>query len=444
MKPNLLIYAHYYHPDVASTGQILKELAEGMLNDFHITVICVVPSYSGVVATEYKNKKYYFENISGVDVIRVRVPEFDKTRKISRVKNILAYFFRAMWVTGKVKDVDYVYSISQPPILGGLLGVWGKWMKGAKYIYNIQDFNPEQIMATGYSKNKMILNLMLWLDKFSCKHADKVIVVGRDMVETLKKRFEGRKIPKYAFINNWIDEKEIYPLELTDSRVAGFRKDYGLENKFVFMYSGNLGLYYDLENLMGVIKRFPQGTKTADGRDVVFAFVGDGSIRDKMILYKEKNHMGNVIFIPYQDKADLNYSLNAADVHWCVSAKGIKGVSVPSKLYGEIATGKPVLGVMESGAEARLIMEETQCGYVCEPGEYEHVERHIRWFIDHAGNEEMGAMGRRGRDLLEMNLTKDVSVKKYIEKILSSGGHYEVSEQKSEKQILAKQVNSNE
>lgn len=41
-KKNLLIYAHYYIPDTASTGQILRELAEGMLDRFNITVICVV------------------------------------------------------------------------------------------------------------------------------------------------------------------------------------------------------------------------------------------------------------------------------------------------------------------------------------------------------------------------------------------------------------------
>ena len=48
-KKNLLIYAHYYIPDTASTGQILRELAEGMLDEFNITVICVVPSYLGTI-----------------------------------------------------------------------------------------------------------------------------------------------------------------------------------------------------------------------------------------------------------------------------------------------------------------------------------------------------------------------------------------------------------
>ena len=65
-KNNLLIYAHYYIPDAASTGQILRELAEGILDKFQVTVICVVPSYSGVVEEKYKIKKYYEEEIKGV------------------------------------------------------------------------------------------------------------------------------------------------------------------------------------------------------------------------------------------------------------------------------------------------------------------------------------------------------------------------------------------
>lgn len=95
-KKNLLIYAHYYIPDTASTGQILRELAEGMLDKFNITVICVVPSYLGIIEDKYKTQKYYEEEINGVKVLRIRVPEFSKTNKKSRVKNIVSYFFGAM------------------------------------------------------------------------------------------------------------------------------------------------------------------------------------------------------------------------------------------------------------------------------------------------------------------------------------------------------------
>ncbi|MEH7095602.1 glycosyltransferase family 4 protein [Neobacillus vireti] len=418
-KRKLLIYAHYYIPDVASTGQILKELVEGMLHAFDITVICVVPSYTGKVAEEYKTKLFYKEEINGIKIIRIRVPEFSKSNKISRIRNILAYFFGSMLATFQVGKMDYVYSISQPPILGGLIGVWGKWIKHAKYIYNIQDFNPEQTMAVGYSKNKFILKAMMFFDKFSCKSADKVIVVGRDMVETLKDRFKNKNVPNHAFINNWIDENKIYPLEKSNLQVVGFKKRYALDNKYVIMYSGNIGLYYDLENIINVIKKFPPGTRTADGREVVFAFIGAGSIKDKLVSFKEKNNMHNVVFIPYQDKDDLIYSLNAGDVHWCVNAKGIKGVSVPSKFYGCVGAGKPVIGVLEEGSEARLLIEEIGCGLVCEPGDYKSIERIIGQFLK-INAEEHKTMGMAGRDYLIRNLTKDVSVCKYVRAIQES------------------------
>lgn len=418
MKKKLLIYAHYYIPDAASTGQILRELAEGISGSFDVTVICVVPSYLGTIEDKYKTKMFYRENINGVNILRIRVPEFSKTNTPSRIKNILTYFFGAMVATFKVGKQDYVFSISQPPILGGLLGVWGKWVKHAKYIYNIQDFNPEQVLAVEFSKNKLVTNLMMVLDKFSCRQSDLIITVGRDLVQTVHNRFKGKKEPKTVMINNWIDEKEVYPVSPEHPQVIKFKEKYGIINKFVIMYSGNIGFYYDLENIIKVIKEFKPGTTTSDGREVVFAFVGAGSVLDKLKAYKEENQMDNVVFIPYQDKADLVYSLNSGDVHWCVNAKGIKGVSCPSKYYGLAAAGKAVLGVLEEGSEVRCLIEETEGGLCCNPGDYKQIKRNIQWFLDHSESKEITQMGNRAREYLLANLTRERSIKKYEKEIL--------------------------
>lgn len=411
-KKNLLIYAHYYYPDVASTGQILTELAEGLKESFHTTVICTVPSYTGKVSQYYRKHKYYYENINGVDVLRIRVPEFRKNFAPSRIVNIVSYFFSAVAATFRVERQDYVFTISQPPVLGGLLGVIGKHLKKAKLIYNIQDFNPEQVKAVEFTGNKLILNAMMLMDKHSCKAADKVIVVGRDMVDTLRHRF-GKKMVPYAYINNWIDEKEIYPLPEGNAGVRKFRKRYGLDNRFVMMYSGNIGLYYDLPNLLKLIAQFQQE------KEVVFAFIGEGSVLEELKEYQQKHQLENVVFIPYQEKKDLIYSLNAGDVHFVMNAKGIKGVSVPSKLYGVMAAGKPVLGILEEGAEARLIVEEAQCGRVVSPEDYEAIRNLIREFIQKRNSEELACMGEKGRNYLVRHLTKDVSIKKYRDEILS-------------------------
>lgn len=410
-RKNLLIYAHYYYPDVASTGQILTELAEGLNDTFHTTVICTVPSYTGKISQYYRKHKYYYENINGVDVLRIRVPEFRKSFALSRIFNILSYFFSAVFATFRVEHQDYIFTISQPPILGGMLGVIGKHIKKAKLIYNIQDFNPEQVMAVDFTHNKLVLSIMMLLDKYSCQQANKVIIVGRDMIETLQKRFQ--KMVPYAYINNWINEKEIYPLPEDNARVLKFKRKYGLENKFVIMYSGNIGLYYDLLNILKTIEKF---TET---EDVIFAFIGEGSVLEELRTYKEAHHLSNVVFIPYQPKSELIYSLNAGDVHFVVNAKGIKGVSVPSKLYGVMAVGKPVLGIMEEGAEARLIVEEAKCGMSVKPGDYSAIEDLIRKYIGLRDSRELKNMGEMGRKFLTEHLTKEVSIDKYRDEILS-------------------------
>ena len=218
-------------------------------------------------------------------------------------------------------------------------------------------------------------------------------------------------------INNWIDEKAVYPLPSDDKQVKAFKQKYGINDKFVIMYSGNIGLYYDLENLIKVIEQFPAGTKTKDGRETVFAFVGDGSVLNKLEAYKEHHDMKNVVFIPYQEKNDLIYSLNAGDVHWCVNAKGIKGVSCPSKAYGIMAAGKPILGVLEDATEVRGLIERSECGKCCSPGDYTGAADLIRWYIDNAGTDEVSRMGASGRAYLEKHLKTSVSIDKYIKAI---------------------------
>ena len=410
MKERLLVYAHYFYPDVASTGQILTELCEGLQEDFDITVIAVVPSYGGKVDARYKSKMLNKEKYQNIDVIRVRVPNFDKQNKASRIRNIFVYFFTAVYATFKAGKQDIIFSISQPPILGGMLGVIGKFIKKGKFIYNIQDFNPEQNVAVGYTKNKLILNIAMWLDKFSCKRADKVIVVGRDMVETLNDRFKDGKIPKNVFINNWIDEKVIYPLLENNEKVIAFKKKCGIENKTVIMYSGNIGLYYDLQNLIKVIGRFKER------KDVVFVFIGEGTVKKALTNYVNDCKLENVKFLPYQDKADLIYSLNAGDVHLVVNAKGIKGVSVPSKLYGVMAAGKTVFGVLDEGSEARLIVEECGCGVCIEPGKYDLIYEELKEIIDNI--DKYKTFGIRGKEYVDKYIKKDVAIEKYSKEIL--------------------------
>lgn len=404
------MYTNYFYPEVATTGQILTELAEGLTETFDVTVICEIPSYAQKIEEKYKTKRFYFEEYKGMKVIRVRVPEVNKQSKVSRVKYILSYFFNCIGATFKAGKFDLVFTVTQPPILGGLLGVIGKILTRGKLMYQIMDFNPEQTIAVNYAGNKLVLNTMMWFDKLSCRFSDVVVTLGRDMQETLYKRFKNKNVPNNVVINNWIDETKIYPLEHNEPKVAAFRKQYGLDGKFVIMTSGNIGLYYDFENLLKIMAKFK------DTKDVAFVFVGDGLVKPKLQEYATKNKLKNVVFAPFQKKEDLNYSLNAADVHIVTNALGVKGVSVPSKIYGILAVNKPIWGILEKGSEAWRIIEDSSCGILAEAANYEQMEKTLNQVIEE--RENFIVKHSTGRAYLDAHLTKKRSIDAYRNALL--------------------------
>lgn len=401
----VLFITNYFYPEVASIAQLYTELCENMMDQFQMTVVCAVPCYSGKIDASYQKKRFFYEKYQNIKIIRVHVAEFQKTNKLSRIKHIVSYFFNTILAILKAEKPDIIFTCSQPPILGGLLGVIAKRLRNGKLIYNIQDFNPEQTEAVGYSKNKFVLTAAKFLDNHSCKCSDLVITVGRDMQETLCNRFRGKKVPKNIVINNWIDESQIYPLPANQDDVLQFKKQYGLDGKFVIMYSGNIGLFYDLENMIKVIGKFKNRA------DVVFAFVGDGAVKPILMTYVTQNKIKNVTFIPYQDKSALIYSLNAADVHLVLNAKGIKGVSVPSKIYGILAVNKPIFGVLEPGSEAWNIIDKSGCGILCKAGDYVSIEKNLNDLIDR--KESFINRHSTGHAYLMERFTKDKSIERY-------------------------------
>ncbi|MEH6840653.1 glycosyltransferase family 4 protein, partial [Priestia megaterium] len=246
------------------------------------------------------------------------------------------------------------------------------------------------------------------LDMLNCRYSDCVIVVGNDMSETLKKRFKNKKIPHHVVINNWTNEAEILPLSKEDNHIQNFLNKNNLSNKFIIMYSGNIGLYYDLENIIKITKHFE------NYENLAFVFIGEGAVKQKMQLFVEENKISNVYFLPYQPKEFIKYSLNAGDVHLVGNQKGIKGVSVPSKIYGVMAAGKPILGVLEQGSEAQMLIEKSKCGVVVEPQDYEGITAQIEYLYK-LEKDKLLNLGFNGRDYLDQHLKRDISINKYRE-----------------------------
>lgn len=407
MMKKIVFVINYFHPDYASTGQLMTELCMHIKDDFEITVIAAQPGYSQDTYSGKSNEKIETEFWNDMKIIRVQLPQVNKRSKISRMKYIMQYFVLANIALLKEKNVDLIYTISQPPVLGGLIGTMGKFLKRTKHVYNIQDFNPEQAAAVNYTGGT-IHNIAKHIDKLNCSYSDHIILVGNDMKKTLENRFGKRHQLAHSVINNWTDENEIIPLSKNESYVSEFLKEHNLEGKFIIMYSGNLGLYYDLENLIKISSDFQQI------QEIHFLYIGEGASKKEMQDYVSQQNLKNVTFLPYQPKEFIKYSLNVADVHLVVNQKGIKGVSVPSKIYGVMAAGKPILGVLEQGSEAEFLISTSNSGLVSEPQDYRKFAENIKSIYE-LTQEERHAMGMRGRQYLDQHLRKELSLNKYKE-----------------------------
>lgn len=407
----LLAYSIYYSPEVASTSQLVTEIMESLATVADVTVICAVPCYTGVIPEQYSENKVYFEDRSGVEVVRVPVPPFSKDDKRSRMANIVAFWRRARRATkalrGEGRSYDVVFTLSSPPLLGGMLGRFGAKVFDAEFVYGIQDVHPEITFATGYAKGGALERLMLSVDARSCRAADLAILPGRDMVEHLDERLGGRRVPRSLYIPNWTDEDAVIPLPKDDPGVAAFRERWGLSGKTVVMYSGNIGLYYDLESVLGAAERL-RGRK-----DLSFAFVGDGALKGSLEAKARDLGLENVAFIPYQAKEDLRFSLNAADAHIVCNARGMKGLCAPSKLYGVMATNVPVVGILEEGSEAWRTIEDSGCGVLVDVGDVAGMARAFSEIADDPrGFAERHATGR---SFLEGHFSKRDAVSSYVE-----------------------------
>lgn len=403
-KPKLLFFVNYYKPDKSAMARLMTDLSKGLTEDFDVTVITSVPSYAGQIDDKYKGKRFYYENTDNLYIVRVRVSANDKSSKLKRIRHISDYFFNAIRAAKKLGKFDLVYATTAPPVLGGLLGRIGKRITKGKFLYAIQDFNPEQIEAVSYSKNELVINTLRRIDHKTCKKADALVIIGRDMQETLDRRFPDGSV-KGHYIHNWVDEDGMYPLDRNDPQVVTFKVKYGLQDKYVLMYLGNLGLYYDLIELVKIEGKFQEY------KDVVFVFVGTGAVENQMKEYVKKNNLSNIVFIPYVSGNDLLCAMNAADVHIVTNSKGIKGVSVPSKIYGIMAVNKPVIGILEPDSEVWNVIIESDIGIVCETGNYPRIENGIKYVLDN--RDEMMYKGQKCRDILLNRYSKTDSIDRY-------------------------------
>lgn len=404
----ILIISEPFYPQVAAIGQLLTDLSEDLINaGYKVKVITGNPNNIFVKNNTMPRK----ENYKGIEIIRLRNTTFSKYRMVGRIINYLTFHFLVFSRVLFYERPHLVFVLSTPPFIS-FSGLMLKIFKGSKVIYNIQDLFPDLAVELGKLKNKLFIGFLKKLSVLIVRKVDKVVVVGEYMEkkireELLKETSENNHI---ITIHNWADGDKIKVLR-GDIEDNFLRKKWGLEGKFVVLYSGNIGYLHEFDTIISAADFLAkEGLK-----EIVFVFIGEGIKKSYIEEKAREKGLNNILFFPYQPREMLTYSLGLANVSLVTLEKGFEGMVVPSKIYGILASGKPMIGVVGRDSEITGIIREGECGRVVKIGNYMALSEAI---IEYYKNpQKCYKEGMNGRKYFEKSFDRKIATKKYIKMI---------------------------
>ncbi len=294
---------------------------------------------------------------------------------------------------------NLVLCMTDPPIIGDLGVVVGRRV-GAPVLVISQDVFPEIATELDRLRNPAVIGVLRLLVGSYLRRADRIVAIG----ETMRDRLEAKGAPpeRLRVIPNWVDTSEITP----QRRDNTWAVQHDLVSRFVVMHSGNVGHAQDLDSLVRA------ATFLRDRDDLRIVIAGFGARHTQIIALAERLEVEETVrFLPYQKRERLSLSLSSADVHVVGLAKGLAGYVVPSRLYGILAAGRPVIAAADERSETARLVRETGCGLVIPPGRPELLGRTIREAAD--GAYELDDMGRRGRAYVEEEADRLVAMERY-------------------------------
>jgi glycosyltransferase involved in cell wall biosynthesis len=385
-----------YYPDAEATGQLLTQLCEDLTDNFQVMVIAGQPNQN---LQHVSFRRVGFDSHNGVTVRRVWHTQFSKASFVGRAVNYLSYLMTATIAGLTARRPDVVVVETDPPLLC-LLGSLLKWRFRCKLVVYLQDIYPQLGVALGKLRDNWKTNLLQRLFAASYRNADRVVVLSEDMRDVMREADVDSRL--VSVIPNWIDVGQVRPVK---TNANSFRAQLGLDGKFVVMYSGNLGLCQGLENVLLAAEEL------RDRDNIAFVLVGDGASKPMLVESARQRDLQNVHFFDYQPASFLAHSLSAADLHLVPIDRRVSRFLMPSKLYGALASGTPVLTVAPEESELAQLVCRELVGTNVEPDEPELLAEKIVWFAEWC--DDLAGYGERARLLAVESFDRPVGVGRF-------------------------------
>ncbi len=402
----ILFMAQCYAPEDVSAAVLITELATDLAKRGHqVSVVTGAPNYPhGRVYQGYRNRLYQVEMLNDVRVIRTWSYISPSKQFWPRLFHYGTYSATAFYGGLAAGRPDVLVSFLPPLPLGLSAWLLGR-MWHTPWVLQLEDLYPDAAVAAGVLTNKKVISFFLWMEKFLYQNSQHISAVSENFRQSLL----VKNIPdsKIEVIPPWADPEAVCP----GPKKNTFRHEHGLDDKFVVMYAGNLGLTSCLEDVLHTAEMLRWRT------EVQFVIVGEGVKKEALKAERQNRQLTNVIFLPYQPREVFPKMLAAADVILVTLNPGAALSSLPSKIFNGMASARPILAVAPPGSELARIVREADCGWVIPPGSPLELAMTI---ARKAGQESvLVRAGQNGRAWLEKYYSRSHCVDAY-EKMLSA------------------------
>ncbi|HEY9873918.1 MAG TPA: glycosyltransferase family 4 protein [Candidatus Obscuribacterales bacterium] len=406
----ILIYSYNYYPEPIGIAPLMTELAEGLVNRGHqVHVITAMPNYpERRIYPEYRGKLYFTEEKNGVAIERSYVWIRPKPGLLDRV--LLDGSFVATSLVPALKSWrPDVILLTVPPLPVSVPAALLGGVRRCPVVLNLQDILPEAAVHTGLLRNKALIGVFTYLEKFAYRTAAKISVIADGFVDNLLAK--GVPASKIELIPNWVDINFIRPLPKENN---SFRTANQLEGKFVVLYSGNIGLTQGLET---VIKA---ATKVRDIPEITIAIVGEAEALQKLQRRCQGWGAENVLLLPFQPREQLPEMLAAADVGLVMQKSNVISFNMPSKIQLLLASGRAIIASVPVTGTAATAVQRSGGGIVVPPEDPEALAAAIMELYKNPEKAEM--LGKQGRQYAIANYSLFQALNRYEELFTKIGG----------------------
>jgi colanic acid biosynthesis glycosyl transferase WcaI len=383
----IAVLCPHYEPDTAPTGAVITRIvAELAALGHRIEVITSLPWYRDHRIEEgFAGHPWRIEDTPWGRITRLHpFPTSDRRNILRRAAAFGGFSALTAAVASYGGRANIVLAMS-PPLTLGVSGWIAARARRASLVFNVQDVYPDVAVELGYLTNGRVIAAARRLERWCYDHADAVTVLSDDLRDNVAAK--TRRPERVHVIPNFVDTAWITPSDHDNA----YRREFGLGDRTVIMYAGNIGLSQSLAMVLDAAAALAYD----DG--IVFVVNGNGSARPE--LERRAAGMSNVIFVDMQPWDRLPEVLAAGDIHLVPLKSGLARSSVPSKTYSILAAGRPLVASVDEGSEVARVVERAGAGVAVAPDDSEALTKALRSLVD--SPPERARMGAAGREFIE-------------------------------------------